>query len=207
MFSGRVDVPSLTQFSHGVCVRSLFLWCVRKSSFWSPLQSSFFSDLNNSGEQPVFCYLNVGSEFGARQWSAHQRLDVRAPLLALRSPSFSLLLPQPQHFQYGGMGRLNISFHDRDSAEESSILQRGCWRGKRQRRVWNSGGRSLHRHRCPSRTLPPARVGVRLQPSPVPAATNQLHYPDSSRLVRRKDSSSMRSGSPPSCRDDGGGCA
>ena len=41
----------------------------------------------------------------------------------------------------------------------------------------------MHRHRCLSRTLPPARVGVRLQATPAAAATSQLHYPDSSRLV------------------------
>ena len=30
-----LEVSSLIQFSHWVCVRSLFLWCVRKSSLWS----------------------------------------------------------------------------------------------------------------------------------------------------------------------------
>ena len=54
----------------------------------------------------------------------------------------------------------------------------------------------MHRHRGLSRTLPPARVGDCLQPTPAAAATNQLRYPDSSRLVCREDSSSLRSGSP-----------
>ena len=41
-----------------------------------------------------------------------------------------------------------------------------------RRRVRNHGRRPLHRHR--------ARVSVCLQPSPAPAATTQLRYPDSS---------------------------
>ena len=90
MFSCRLDVPSFIR--------------------------SMFSDLNNSGEQHVFCYFNVECEFDARQRGANQRLDVRAPLLALRPPSSSLRVPQPQHSQYGGMGRVDISFRDRDRA-------------------------------------------------------------------------------------------
>ena len=78
--------------------------------------------MNDSGGQYVFCFIHVACGFSARQRSANQRLDVRATLLALRSPSSSLLAPQPQHTQYGGMGRLNTSFHDRDRAKASSIL-------------------------------------------------------------------------------------
>ena len=215
MFSRGLEASSLIQFSHWVRVRPLFLCCLRKSSCWSPLHSSFFSELNNSWEQHVFCYFNVECEVGARQrganqwqcngkprwrrpghWRQDRHSDERAPLLALRSPSSSLLVPQPQHLQYGRVGRLNISFHDLERAEASSILQRGCWRGKLWRRVWS-------RHRCLSRTLPLARVGV--QPTPAAAATNQLHFSDSSQLVRRKDRSSMRSGSSPGCRDYGCG--
>ena len=36
-------------------------------------------------------------EFDARQRSANQRLHVRAPLLALKSPSSRMFVPQPQH--------------------------------------------------------------------------------------------------------------
>ena len=100
-------------------------------------------------------------------------------LLALRPQSSSSLVPQPQHLQDGGMGQLNISFHGLGRAEASLVLQKGCWRGKLRRRVRNLGGRTLHRHRCLSRTLPPARVSVCLQPSPAAAATNQFHFPDS----------------------------
>ena len=57
----------------------------------------------------------------------------------------------------------------------------------------------LEGHKCLSRTLPPARVGVCLQLPLAAAATNQLHYPNSS--------SPVRNGSPTGCRDSGSGCA
>ena len=69
--------------------------------------------------------------------------------LALSTPSSSLLAPQRQHFQYGGMGRLCILRHGLGRAAASLVLQRGCLRGSAQnlrRRVWNSGGRTMHRH-------------------------------------------------------------
>ena len=91
-------------------------------------------------------------------------------------PSKALVLarlpPRPQQLKFGRMGR------------------------KLRRRVWNFGRRPLHRHRSFPRTLPPARVSVCLQPSPAAAATNQVRYFDSSRLVRLKDSSLVRNGSP-----------
>ena len=62
-----------------------------------------------------------------------------------------------------------------------------------------------HRHRSLPTTLPIARIGVCLQPTPTAAATDQLHDPDSSRLVRRPGSGSVRAGSPPGCPHCGNG--
>ena len=53
----------------------------------------------------------------------------------------------------------------------------------------------------------PARIGVCLQSTPPAAATDQLHHPDSSRLVRRPGSSSMRAGSPSGSPHSGSGSA
>ena len=58
----------------------------------------------------------------------------------------------------------------------------------------------MFRHRSLPRTLPPARVGVGLQPSPAAAATTQIRSPGSSRLVCC-NSSSVRHDSPAGCRD------
>ena len=54
-------------------------------------------------------------------------------------------------------------------------------------------------------TIPPALIGVCLQSTPAAAATDQLHYPDSSRLVRRPGSGSVRAGSPIGCPHCGSG--
>ena len=50
-----------------------------------------------------------------------------------------------------------------------------------------------------------ARVGVRLQPTPAAAPSDQPYHPDSSRLVCRWRSGSLRAGTPPSRHDRGGG--
>ena len=89
-----------------------------------------------------------------------------------------------------------------DTAEASSILQRGCWRGKLRRRVWYSGGRSL--------------PGVFQEPTSwCSLAANNCRGSNKSDSLTclkptgaaRKDSSSMRSGSPPGCRDCESECA
>ena len=207
MFSCALEVP-------------LFLCCVRKSSFWSPLHSSFSSDLNNSGEQHVFCYLNVGCELGIRQRSATQRqcngkshcgrsghwrqdrhLAEREPSLGLRTASSNLPVSKPQHLQYGGMGRLNISFHDLDRAEASSIHPKRLL-------ARETPATSLEFWRTNAAWT---QVSLKNATSctswfSLAAATNQVHCPDSSRLVRRKDSGSVRSRFPSSCRDSGSGC-
>ena len=134
----------------------MFLWCVRESSFWSPLHSSLFSDLNNSGEQHVLCYFNVGCQFSARQRGAIQRLDVRAPLLALRSPSSSLLCPSAAHSQYGGM------------ADSTSRSMTGTER-RPARFFKEAAGAESSSDEFGILELPPARAGVRLGAPPLRA--------------------------------------
>ena len=61
----------------------------------------------------------------------------------------------------------------------------------------------MHRHR--PTMLPHTRIGVCLQSTTAAAATDQLNYPDSSRLVRRPDSGSVRAAFPPGCQYYAGG--
>ena len=157
----------------------------------------------------MICYLNMGGVSSALACGARisgivavgQTLRRASPLSGSQLSKFQPACPQPQHLQYVGMarwaGRKPARFFKKAVGVESSDDEFGIL----------SGGRRLHRHRCLSRTLPPARVGVCLQPILAAAATTQLHYPDSSRLVRRKDCSSVRSGSPAGCRDFGSGRA
>ena len=77
--------------------------------------------------------------------------------------------------QHGGMVRLTIFLCGLRRKEAGPILQTGDWSRKLRRRIWDIGGRSLHRHRGLSTTLPPSRTGVRLQPTPAAAATDQLY--------------------------------
>ena len=57
----------------------------------------------------------------------------------------------------------------------------------------------MHRHRSLPTTLPLARVGSRLQPTPA----DQLHHPVPCRLVCHLGSSSMRVGPPPGRQNRG----
>ena len=73
--------------------------------------------------------------------------------------------------------------------------QTGNWPGNLRGRIWDIGGRALHRHGSLPTTLPHARIGDCLQSTPAAAAKDQQHYPDSNRLVRRPGSSWVRAGS------------
>ena len=117
-----------------------------------------------------------------------------------------LSLP-PQHSQLAEWTESTSRSLTGTECEASPVLQRGCWFGKLWRRTCDFGGRSMHRHTCFPTTLPPLRIGVRLQPTPAGAAADQLFYPDSSRLVRRTRNSALRNWSPSSCPDNGGGGA
>ena len=100
----------------------------------------------------------------------------------------------------------SLSFHDRDRVEASSILQRCCRRKDPATSlgIWRTISASTQ---VSFKNATSCTSWCSRQPTPAAAATNQLRYPDSSQLVRREDSSSMKSGPLPSCRDNGGGCA
>ena len=65
----------------------------------------------------------------------------------------------------------------------------------------------MHRHSSVPTTLPRARAGSRLQPTPAAAPTDQLHRPVPRRLESHLGSSSVRVGSPPGSSHCGNGCA
>ena len=81
--------------------------------------------------------------------------------------------------------------------ERAQFFNTGNRSGKLRRRIWDIGGRTLHRHRSLSTTLLPARTGVCMQPTPRRSSRG---------LVRRAESSSVRAGSPRRCRYYGKGC-
>ena len=178
----------------------------------------FCFHLRSARELHVLCgYLNLRSVGSACQWIAI-RHRVRAELLdqdrqfseqplsvALSAPGPILHVLLPRHSQYGGMVRLIIFLEGLRRMEAGPILQTCDWAGQLRRRIWDVGGRSLHRHKCISTTLLPSRTGVRLQPTPAAASSGLLYYPDSSRPLRRPESSSVRTGSLPGCQFYGNG--
>ena len=200
-----LEASSSIQFYHLVCLHPLFFHCARKSLFWSLEPSGFFSDLNISREQHVFCYFYMGRELGAgprgvkshRGWSGYGHQDRQFVwralfFLALSSPSSSLachpspspaatpsvwrngptqhLVPRPGH---GGSqpdsSKKAVGVESSD--DEFGILDERCI----------DTGVFQERHFLQELVVACSH--------PAAAATNQLRYPDSSRLVRRTDSS------------------
>ena len=170
------------------------------------LDQVFFSCSQCEGASRAFMVFQRG-ECGWCQWRAI-RHRVRSELLhqdrqfseqnlsvALSAPESVLHVLLSRHSQHGDMVRPTLLLYGLRRMDAGPILRTGDWSGKLRRRMWDIGGRSLHRHRGLSSTLPPSRTGVRWQPTPAAAATDQLHCPDSSRLVRRPNSA-VGQGSP-----------
>ena len=95
------------------------------------------------------------------------------------------------------------SQHGRSTQDTAPVLQGSDRDGRLGGRIWDRGGRPMHRHwnlQAPSR----ARIGVRLQPAPAAAPPDQPYHSDSS-LVCRSRSGPLRAGTPPSHHDRGVG--
>ena len=97
------------------------------------------------------------------------------------------------------------SQHRRSPQDTAPVLQGSDRRRKLEGRIWNPRGRPMHRHWDIPAPLSRARVGVRLQPTPAAAPSAEPYHPDSSRLVCRSRSGSLRAGTPPSRHDRGVG--
>ena len=77
--------------------------------------------------------------------------------------------------------------------------------GKARGRIWDLGGRPMYRRRSLPAPLSRAQIGVRLQPAPAAAPSDQPYHPDLGRLVCRSRSGPLRAGTPPSHHDGGDG--
>ena len=91
----------------------------------------------------------------------------------------------------------------RSTQGTAPVLQSSDRVGKLRGRIWDLGGRPMHRDRSLPASLPRARGGLRLQPVPAAAPTDQPYHPDSSRLVCCLRSGPVRAGTPPSHQDPG----
>ena len=167
--------------------------CTRENSLWIFVHRSPFHQYSAREQHVLFCYFNLRSvcvvpasgvisgrsghllhqdrQFGKSfVWlSVMQVLDClscRCGTLSMvawdDSPSSSTVWGGSQHCS----NRLLVG--------KASATNLGSWRTIE------------HRHRGLPKALPSSRNGVRLQqPTPAEAATDQPHFPDSSRLVRR----------------------
>ena len=96
------------------------------------------------------------------------------------------------------------SQHGRSTQDSTPVLQGSERGGKLGGRIWDLGGRPMHRHSnlpaplsCTNWCSPVARSHRRSQIS--------LHHPDSSRQACRSRSGPLRAGTPPSHHDRGVG--
>ena len=105
--------------------------------------------------------------------------------------------------QHGATPQLFTPHGGRSTQDSAQVLQSSDRVGKLGGRIWDLGGRPMHRHRSLRAPLSRARVGVRLQPAPAAAPPDQPYYPDSSRLVCRSRSGPMLVGTPRSHHDRG----
>ena len=163
----------------------------------------FCFHLPSARELDVLCwYFNLRSVGGACQWVAI-RYRVRSEQTLQRATPFCSIprVLLPGHSQHGGMVRLTIFLHVLRRIYAGPILQTGDWSGKVPTNLgyWRTIAASTQESFDNATSF---ANWCSLAGNPAAAATDQLHHPDSSRLVRRPDSS-VQAGSPPSCQYDG----
>ena len=105
--------------------------------------------------------------------------------------------------QHGATHQLFAPDGGRSTQDTAPVLQSSDRVGKLRARIWDLGGRPMHRDRSLPASLPRARGGLRLQPVPAAAPPDQPYHPDSSRLVCCLRSVPVRAGTPPSHPDPG----